>query len=231
MPKRTIYLAGPITGNKDFRDDFDGWHQRLMRMGWHVVNPIEGQTLGLTHEAYMKDDIPKLLQCTDLFAMPGWEGSKGAQFEVKMAGIIGVQAWMWDRDKEGLIPLVGKKYDGGKIRWDLVPWREMTDVAKVLTDGAMKYEDNNWKSVRPTSRYIRAAISHIMKWVTGSKADEDSGLHPLAHAICCLLFLMWFDKEDEHVGSINNKDVRTMQGTQRKDEEVKYPTQRSVDGQ
>jgi hypothetical protein len=200
MPKRTIYLAGPITGNKDFRDDFDGWHQRLMRMGWHVVNPIEGQTLGLTHEAYMKDDIPKLLQCTDLFAMPGWEGSKGAQFEVK-------------------------------IRWDLVPWREMTDVAKVLTDGAMKYEDNNWKSVRPTSRYIRAAISHIMKWVTGSKADEDSGLHPLAHAICCLLFLMWFDKEDEHVGSINNKDVRTMQGTQRKDEEVKYPTQRSVDGQ
>ena len=31
------------------------------------------------------------------------------------------------------------KYDGGKVRWDLLLWEEVEDVARVLTFGAAKY--------------------------------------------------------------------------------------------
>jgi hypothetical protein len=31
-------------------------------------------------------------------------------------------------------------------------------------------------------------------WVSGEMADEDTGLHHLAHAICCLMFIVWLDE-------------------------------------
>ena len=36
----------------------------------------------------------------------------------------------------------GRKDDHGKPRWDLLPWDEVEDVVKVLTKGAVKYEDD-----------------------------------------------------------------------------------------
>jgi hypothetical protein len=34
---------------------------------------------------------------------------------------------------------LGVKHDKGKPQWDLLPWKEMEDVVKVLTFGASKY--------------------------------------------------------------------------------------------
>lgn len=88
----------------------------------------------------------------------------------------------------------GTKADQGKPRWDLMPWDSLREVTKVITYGANKYADDNWKAVSPSRiRYTRAAIGHIVDWFTGEENDTESGLHHLAHATCCLLFLLWFD--------------------------------------
>jgi len=91
----------------------------------------------------------------------------------------------------------GRKNDRGKDRWDLLPWDEVRCVVQVLTLGAEKYEDDNWKRV-PNSRerYFAAAQRHITAWWSGERWDEESGMHHLAHAICCLLFAMWHDCQD-----------------------------------
>jgi len=90
----------------------------------------------------------------------------------------------------------GVKYDGEKPRWSLLPWREVNDIVKVLNHGATKYDDNNWQHVKPPKdRYFSAMHRHIYAWKTGEKIDPESGLPHLAHAGCCLLFLMWFDNE------------------------------------
>jgi len=66
----------------------------------------------------------------------------------------------------------------------------------VLTYGSIKYEDNNWMHVNPPKdRYFSAMIRHITAWKGGERIDKESGLSHLAHAGCCLLFLMWFDNE------------------------------------
>jgi len=91
----------------------------------------------------------------------------------------------------------GRKDDKEKPDWSLMPFKVLTEVVKVLTFGKRKYERNNWKHVNDArNRYFAAAQRHLTEWQSGELIDEESGLHHLAHACCCLIFLMWFDDED-----------------------------------
>ena len=40
-----------------------------------------------------------------------------------------------------------------------------------------------------------ACHRHLQAWWSGERLDKESGLPHLAHAVCCLLFLMWGDDE------------------------------------
>jgi hypothetical protein len=91
---------------------------------------------------------------------------------------------------------IGVKHDNEKPRWELVPPFEMEEIVKSLSFGSKKYSDDNWKSVRPVSRYIGAMHRHINAWQQGEIRDPESGLHHLAHASACALFLMWFDNQE-----------------------------------
>jgi len=85
----------------------------------------------------------------------------------------------------------GLKFDEGKLRWDLIPWKNFEDVVRTISYGAVKYGSNNWQDLDDfKGRYFAAAMRHIMSWHAGEDVDEESGLPHLAHATCCLLFLM-----------------------------------------
>jgi hypothetical protein len=93
-------------------------------------------------------------------------------------------------------PAVGMKFDTGKPRWDLMPPIAEKAVVDVLTYGAGKYAPENWRKVEGWRwRYWRAAKGHIWKWATGEWLDEESGQPHLAHAICCLLFIIELETE------------------------------------
>lgn len=93
--------------------------------------------------------------------------------------------------------IFGVKYDNDKLRWDLLPFREVEEVVKVLTKGAKKYSVDNWKNIDdPQNRYFAAAMRHLVAWRMDEKLDIETGINHLAHAVCCLLFLMWFDNEN-----------------------------------
>lgn len=90
----------------------------------------------------------------------------------------------------------GRKADAGKARWDLLPWEELSQVVDVLTYGAQKYAPENWKHVAgPENRYFAAAMRHLIAHRRGDLLDDESGLPHLAHATCCILFLMHFQQE------------------------------------
>lgn len=92
----------------------------------------------------------------------------------------------------------GVKYDGGKLRWNLLPWNALAEVVKVLMWGSAKYEDHNWMRVpNARERYKDALLRHVVQgYMSGDIADEETKLHHLAHAICCCLFIIWFDIKD-----------------------------------
>ncbi len=94
----------------------------------------------------------------------------------------------------------GVKYDAEKLRWDLLPMALVEQVVGVLTYGAKKYDDENWRKVdNQRSRYYAAAMRHIVAWWLGERNDPESGFHHLAHAMCCLIFLL----EGEHANTSN----------------------------
>lgn len=86
---------------------------------------------------------------------------------------------------------LGVKYDSEKPRFDLIPPAAEELLAKVLTYGAKKYAPNNWKYVdNANERYIAAALRHINAHRKGEYNDDETGEPHLAHAMCCLAFLL-----------------------------------------
>jgi hypothetical protein len=189
--KGWAYIAGPMRncGPSYNFPAFDAARDRLRAHGWFVISPAD---LDRVHEGWgacppanlvvdhalktrcIRRDLDALLSFdpeTDvIYLLRGWEASAGARVEKALA-------------------------DTGKARWDLLPWRSVGEVVRVLTHGAVKYAPDNWQKVpEPRNRYFAAAVRHLTTWWDGEKVDPESGLSHLAHAVCCLLFLMWFDR-------------------------------------
>jgi hypothetical protein len=93
----------------------------------------------------------------------------------------------------------GIKYDQEKLRWSLLPIRELEQVVEILEFGAKKYAPENWKKVAlgkdGADRYFNGCIRHLVAVRKGQALDEESHKHHLAHAICCLLFWFWLENE------------------------------------
>ena len=86
------------------------------------------------------------------------------------------------------------KYDGEKVRLDLLPADPIIDIGKVLTYGAKKYSERNWERGLAWSRCYGAALRHLLAWHKGETADPETGLNHLAHAACEILFLLEFSR-------------------------------------
>jgi hypothetical protein len=87
-------------------------------------------------------------------------------------------------------PVPFKKLDAGKPRMDLLPPEAIVEVSKVLTYGASKYADHNWRKATNWGRYTAATLRHVFAWMTGEDNDPETGMSHLAHATCCLMFLL-----------------------------------------
>lgn len=96
------------------------------------------------------------------------------------------------------IPKAAVKFDQGKIRWDLVPWDAIEQLAILYTVGALKYADNNWLKGFRYGRTFAAMMRHFYKWWFAKFRDEDGidyenaelyaklGLKPQSHLVAVI---------------------------------------------
>lgn len=88
----------------------------------------------------------------------------------------------------------GRKFDGGKLQYGLIPPLALKATVEILTFGAEKYEPDNWKHVPDSKRrYFDAMQRHLWAWKEGEQNDPETGKNHLAHAMCCLMFLYEHD--------------------------------------
>jgi hypothetical protein len=97
----------------------------------------------------------------------------------------------------------GQKDDGGKLAWHLLSLDAVHEFVRVLQfgayekprpDGSRGYGANNWELVDGArKRYYDAALRHLTEWYGGRERDPESGRHTLAHAMCCVAFLLALD--------------------------------------
>lgn len=84
------------------------------------------------------------------------------------------------------------KYDNGKAPIHLIPPEVLVSMAHVLSFGAAKYGENNWRQDVNNTSYGRTYSSlqrHLLSFWSGEDNDPESGLPHLDHAITQLMIL------------------------------------------
>ena len=84
----------------------------------------------------------------------------------------------------------GVKFDQNKRRVDLVPTEAINALADILTAGAAKYGEHNWRHGMDWSRVYGAAQRHMLAFWGGDDIDEESGMPHLWHALTNIAFLV-----------------------------------------
>jgi hypothetical protein len=91
------------------------------------------------------------------------------------------------------------KFDQHKLPLNLLSTEAMNQTAAVLAFGAEKYAAHNWRAGFAWSRPLAAAMRHLTAFNDGEDRDPESGLSHLAHAACCIMFLLEFEKTHQHL--------------------------------
>ena len=86
--------------------------------------------------------------------------------------------------------MTARKFDNGKPRMELLSPLALREIAKVLTFGAIKYDEWNWAKGLDSMRLLGATLRHLALWQQGETIDPESGLSHLSHAACNLMFML-----------------------------------------
>lgn len=88
----------------------------------------------------------------------------------------------------------GKRFNEGKIRYDLAPTFAQEQYAKVLTFGASKYGDNNWRLGMKWSKVIASLERHLQELKKCVDFDHETGCLHAAHIMTNAAFLTEYYK-------------------------------------
>lgn len=100
MTDKTIYLAGPMSGISDFNHpEFNAVALQMRQMGMTVLSPtdIDGGSTDKAWQFYMKLALKMMLNAEAIALLPGWEKSKGATIELRVAESLGYEVFLIDR--------------------------------------------------------------------------------------------------------------------------------------
>lgn len=79
-------------------------------------------------------------------------------------------------------------------RFDLLPWAELEEVARLYGKGAAKYEARNWERGYDWSLSFGALHRHLAAFWQGESADAETGCSHLASVVFHALALMQFER-------------------------------------
>jgi len=109
LATKYAYVAGPMTGIPGFNyPAFDAARDLLASEGWDVISPadLDRRNLQIDFGAmagtedlseyvtdFARQDIAALLIADAVFLLEGWENSRGAKNEARIAGMLGVPVY------------------------------------------------------------------------------------------------------------------------------------------
>lgn len=93
--QKTIYIAGKITGDKHYKEKFNGVQKTLEAKGYLVMSPAILPE-GFPWEVYMPICYAMIDACAEVMFLPDWVDSKGAQIEMDYAREKGKVIRFWE---------------------------------------------------------------------------------------------------------------------------------------
>ena len=97
----------------------------------------------------------------------------------------------------------GLRFNEGKLRVDLVPSSAGKGIAEVLTFGAKKYAENNWRLGMKWSKVVASLERHLMAFKEGQDYDPESKLLHVDHILTNAAFIKEYYKIAPHFDDRN----------------------------
>lgn len=84
-----IYIAGKITGNPDYKKQFDKAEKELSALGHSLMNPAALKDYPeFSYKDYMFITQAMQMKCDAVFFLPTWTDSSGAMVEFERASTL-----------------------------------------------------------------------------------------------------------------------------------------------
>lgn len=84
-----IYIAGAITNNENYIDEFKEAEDYLKSKGHAVINPVKN--IGFTYKDYIDMGLNELSKCDAICLLNNYEDSQGAMLEVLYSETVGIK--------------------------------------------------------------------------------------------------------------------------------------------
>ncbi len=88
---KTVYIAGKITGDPNYRKKFERAQRKLEEAGFTVLSPATLPDGVFSYDTYMRLSSEKLDASDAVYFLPDWKDSRGAMFEFGRAVALGKQ--------------------------------------------------------------------------------------------------------------------------------------------
>lgn len=86
---KKIYIAGAITDNPNYIEQFKAAEEQLKAAGYAVINPVKNE--GFTYREYINMGLCELMHCDAIYLLSGYEASAGACLEYRYADTVGLE--------------------------------------------------------------------------------------------------------------------------------------------
>ena len=185
MPKRSLYIAGPMSGREHYGfPAFDEAEARLISDGWIVRSPADhDRSLGFDPEGPPPDavtlaemhrwDMQTITESDAIYMLPGWEDSDGATRELDVARVCGLDVYWADDatppyevdERMERLRFVVDPPDDEHTHWNGTAWVEPPDGEAMEPRPTWTCEqiDARWDTKDGTTPVIRHAFNRAVE--------------------------------------------------------------------
>jgi nitrogenase molybdenum-iron protein alpha/beta subunit len=84
-----VYIAGAISNNPNYKEQFAEAEEFLKKIGYTVLNPVKN--LGFEYKDYIDMGLCELMKCDAIYLLPNYQESQGAMLEYQYAITVGLK--------------------------------------------------------------------------------------------------------------------------------------------